>query len=280
MVSPGRGRSPQFMRSLRNRPALRRRSNLAVFMQLSLISLGIAMGGFIGWLGNEYVQRNETFRVRQFHIDEVPQDLQLAVATMLQPAMGANLLTIDLDWVHRQVQTIPAVQTTTVRRVFPDTVHVSVRVREAFAVLEAQPWTRAVSRDGVVLGAEMLLPAAHLPVVRVAGAFEVGSDRRLRGALARRFEDAASLLEWLPQADPDLYRRLDHLRVEPRGVVAVLDAPHWEIIFGDASRLDAKLAGMVSILKRELPAPRAVIDLRYAHMVVVGAADNESGSEE
>ncbi len=278
MVSSGRGRSPQFMRSVRNRPALRRRSNVAVFMQLSLVSLGIAVGGVIGWLGNEYVQRNQTFRVRQLNIDEVPPHLQLAVETVLHPALGANLLTIDLDWVHRQVQNIPAVQTATIRRILPDTVRVSVRVREAFALLEAQGWKRAVSRNGILLGAER--PVASLPIVRIDGAFEVGTDRRLRGVTARRFEDAASILEWLPRADPDLHRRVDHLRVEQRGVVAVLSAPRWEIIFGDASRLDAKLAGMVSILKRELPEPRSLIDLRYEGMVVVGAADSEDDSEE
>lgn len=278
MVNPGRSRSPQFMRTVRNRPALRRRSNLAVFLQLSLVSLGIAIGGFAGWLGNEYVHRNQTFRVRHLRIDEVPEELQLAVETVLHPALGTNLLTIDLDWVHRQVQSIPAVQTTTVRRVFPDTVRVAVRARDAFARLEVQGWSRSVSRDGVVLGADRT--AAALPTVRVVGAFDVSDDRRLRGSVADRFEDAAALLEWLPGADAELYRRLAHLRIESRGVVAVLDAPPWEIIFGDASRLDAKLAGMVSILRHELPEPHSLIDLRYEDMVVVGVADSEGDPEE
>ena len=278
MVSPGRNRSPQFMRTVRNRPALRRRSNLAVFLQLSLVSLGIAVGGVAGWLGNEYVQRNQTFRVRQLRVDEVPQDLQRAVETVLHPALGTNLLTIDLDWVHRQVQSIPTVQTATVRRVFPDTVRVEVRARDAFVQLETPSWIRAASRDGVVLGAAR--DATHLPIVRVTDPFDVGDDRRLTGLVATRFEDAAAVLEWMPSADPDLYRRLDHLRIESRGVIAVLSAPQWEIIFGDASRLDGKLAGMVSILKRELPGPRSLIDLRYADMVVVGAADSEGDPEE
>ncbi len=278
MVNPGRGRPPQFMRRVRNRPALRRRSNLAVFLQLSLISLGIAVGGVIGWLGNEYVQRNETFRVRHLRVDEVPPDVQLAVESVLQPALGANLLTLEMDWVQRQVRSIPAVHATTVRRVLPDTIRVSVQVRAAFARVEAGNVSRAVSRGGVVLGAES--PTMGLPVVRVAGAFEVGKDRRLQGDVATRFDNAAAILEWLPQADLALYRRLDHVRLEPRGVVAVLDTPHWEIIFGDASRLDAKLAGMVSILRVEPPEPRSLIDLRYGNMVVVNAADSTDDSQE
>ena len=278
MVSSGRGRSHQFMRSVHNRPALRRRSELAVFMQLSLVSLGIAVGGFAGWLGNEYVQRNQTFRVRQLRIDEVPPKLRRAVETVLQPALGTNLLTVDLDWVHRQVQSIPAVQATTVRREFPDTVHVAIDVREAFALLETSTWRHAVSRDGVVLSMER--PAPELPLVRLVGVLQLGDDRRLRGSVAAGFADAAALLEWLPRADPDLYRRLDHVRVETRGVVAVLATPRWQILFGDASRLDAKLAGMASTVKRDLPEPRSLIDLRYEHMVVVGAADDVGDSQE
>jgi len=278
MVNPGRGRSPQFMRSVRNRPALRRRSNLAVFLQLSLVSLGIAVGGLSGWLGNEYVQHNQTFRLRQVRVEDVPRELQLAVTSVLRPALGSNLLTMDLDWVHRQVQSIPAVQATTVRRVLPDAVHISVRPREAFARLESPTWTRAVSRDGVVLG--MARPTAGLPVVLMTEPFGVGSDRRLPGPVARQFEQAASLLEWLPQSDRELYHRLDHLRLEARGLVAIIESPDWEIIFGDASRLDAKLAGMVSILEHELPGPGALIDLRYEAMVVVNAGPGSSRSEE
>jgi len=278
MVSPKRGRSPQFRRSVRNRPALRRRSNVAVFMQLSLVSLGIAVGGVIGWLGNEYIQRNQTFRLRQVRLEAVPENLRLAVETALSPALGSNLLTMDLDWARRQVQRIPAVQTTTIRRILPNTVSVSVRARDAFARLESPAWTRAVSRDGVVLG--MASDAADLPLMHVVDSFDIGNDRRLPDPLARQFADAVSILEWLRQADRDLYRRLDHLRVERRGVVAVLEAPDWEIIFGDASRLDTKLASMVSILKHELPEPGALIDLRYEAMVVVRDAGNDDGSEE
>lgn len=278
MVSPGRGRSPQFMRRVHNRPALRRRSSLAVFLQLSLISLGIAVGGFIGWIGNQYVVRNETFRLRQIYMEDVPQVLQPAVAAVLRPALGANLLGFDLDWAHRQVERIPAVEAATVRRVLPDAVHVSVRARSAFARLEAPSWTRAVSRDGVVLGAARA--ATGLPVVRVARPFVVGGDRRLPDPVARRLNDAALFLDWLPRTDHALYQRLLHLRLEPRGMVAVLDTPNWEIVFGDARRLDAKLAGLVSILSRELPPAGALIDLRYAGMVVVAATDQAGDSEQ
>ena len=278
MVSPGRGRSPQFMRSVHNRPAVRRRSSLAVFMQLSLVSLGIAVGGFIGWLGNEYVQRNQTFRLRQVVVEDVPPDLRLAVETVLRPALGANLLTIDLDWVHRQVQRISAVRTATIRRVLPDTIDVTVRARKPFAQLESPTWTRAVSRDGFVLG--MAHATTRLPVVRVVEAFEVGDDRRLSDPVARQFQDAADLIDWLLRADRELYQRIDHLRLESRGVVAVLEAPDWEIIFGDARRLDAKLASMVFILKHELPAPGSLIDLRYETMVVVSAARGDRDAEE
>jgi cell division septal protein FtsQ len=272
MVNPGRGRSPQFMRSVRNRPALRRRSNVAVFMQLSLISLGIAVGGVVGWLGNEYVQRNETFRLREVRVDDVPPDLQPAVQAVLSAAHGANLLTIDLDWMHRQVQRIPAVRSATVRRVLPDTVDVVVEARDAFARVETRAWTRAVSRDGVVLGEARA--AAGLPVVRIEQHLQVGDDRRLPGPVAAAFDDAVQLLEWLPDADGALYRRLSHVRVETRGIVAVLNTPEWEILFGDSGELDAKLAGMVSILKRDVPPNGAVIDLRYDGMVVVGSKED------
>jgi len=249
MVSPKHDRPPQFKRSVRNRPAMRRRSELAVFLQLSLVSLGIASGGVLGWLGNEYIQGNQTFRLRQVRVADVPQHLQVAVETVLRPALGSNLLTMDLEWVHRQVQSIPAVQTTTIRRVLPNAVNVSVQARKAFVMLESPAWTRAVSRDGVVLGAAR--DAAHLPWVRVVAPVDVGNDRRLPDPLARQFAETAVLLEWLLQTDRALYRRLD-----------------------------AKLASMVSILKHELPRPGSLIDLRYEAMVVVTDAGSNDGSQE
>jgi len=244
-----------------------------VFLQLSLVSLGIAVGGVMGWLGSEYVHRNQTFRLRELRVEEVPAELQPAVQAVLTPAYGTNLLTIDLDWIHRQVQRIPAVRSTTVRRVLPDTVHVAVEARQAFVRFESPDWTRAVSRDGVVLGEART--TAVLPVIRVNDALSVGNDRLLPDAFAATFEDAALLLEWMPEADRELFRRLRHVRIERRGIVAVLQTPSWEILFGDGSRLDAKLAGMVSTLRSEVPDNGALIDLRYDGMVVVGSIDED-----
>jgi hypothetical protein len=79
----------------------------------------------------------------------------------------------------------------------------------------------------------------------------------------------------MPEADRELFRRLRHVRIERRGIVAVLQTPSWEILFGDGSRLDAKLAGMVSTLRSEVPDNGALIDLRYDGMVVVGSIDED-----
>ncbi|NKB90276.1 MAG: FtsQ-type POTRA domain-containing protein [Acidobacteria bacterium] len=268
-----RDRSPQFMRRVRNRPALRRRSNLAVFMQLSLVSLGIALGGAIGWLGSEYVSRNQTFRLAEFQLDEVPAELQPAVESVLSPAYGANLLTFDLSWMQRQVGRIPAVKSATVRRVLPDKVSVSVVPRTPFARLDAMGWSRAISRDGVILSSAQ--PAGDLPVIRSALPFDVGEDRQLPGSITAEFESAATLLEWLPEADRDLYANVDHIRIEVRGVVVVLEQPQWEIVFGDSAQLDARLRGMVDVVQAEHPGPTASIDLRYAGQVVINAPPDQ-----
>jgi hypothetical protein len=268
----GRNRSAEFLRQRQNRPALRRRSDFAVFVQLSLVAFGIAVGGFLAWLGNEYVQHNQTFRLRDLRLDGVPADLRPAVETMLAPALEANLLTMDLGWVHRQVGRIPEVRQVRVRRVLPDRVHVGVDVRRPFAFLRTPTWTRPVSRDGFVLGHKAGFTG---PEIFSGERVTVTPERRLDDGVAADYESAAAVLDWLPGADRALFERLVRIRLDPRGVMLVLRAPGWELLLGDATRLDAKLSGFQRIAIVDPPPEGSLIDLRYDNMVVIAADEDD-----
>ena len=191
---------------------------------------------------------------------------------MVAPALEANLLTMDLAWVHRQVERIPEVRDVRVRRLLPDRIDIAVEVRRPFALLRTSGWARPVSRDGFVLGGTHGVIG---PEILVEQEVAVRPDRRLDGSVASDYENAARVLDWLADDERDLLDRIVHVRLDPRGLILVLQAPEWELLLGDATRLDAKIGGFRRITADDPPAEGSLIDLRYDNMVVIAADEDD-----
>lgn len=283
MVAGPRGRPPQFLRRVHNRPAMRRRSSLAVFFQLLLVVSGLAVGGGLAWAGHYWVHNNDTFRLRRLLLDSVPTDLRAAVRARLEPLRDANLLLLDVEVLQGGLEAIPQVQTARIRRILPDAVEVEIVPRPAWGRVDAADVGLLVARDGTVLG-----PArgdmASLPrlVVRTSLGKPAGPDDRLPPDAPGidAFDDAVRIHEWLAANSPFAFGRVDHYRLGVNGVVLVLADRPWEIGIGDSASLAAKAANLDALLAESPPQGPSFIDLRYRDMVVVRDQEGQPSADQ
>lgn len=282
MVDESKRRPPQFLRRVQNKPAIRRRSNLFVFLQLLLVASGLAVGGLAAWGVHHWVHTNQVFRLRNLALQSVPQHLMPTVHERLDPHRGANLLLADLGRIRRTLETVPQVERARVRRNLPDTVEISLVIRPVWGTLQGTDARVEVSADGVVLGpASDDSPGA---AVRIGAPIRdaVGKDGKLRAEVpgAGRLRDAVAIRAWLGANDPAAFGPIDHYRLEPDGVVVVRADRPWEIAIGAAERLAAKAENLAALLRQEPPTEPSRIDLRYRDMVVVESLGSNEGPEE
>lgn len=272
MVAGVRGRSPQFMRRFVNRPALRRRSSFAVFVQLLLVASGLGVGGALAYVGHRYVMEGSTFRLRSLELATTPEPLRERVRAALQPAFGVNLLVADLNALRRRVERIPEVREVTLRRVLPDTLEVGVVGREPWARLHAADGDYLMSREAIVLGpagvaggdlVQLRMEAALLPLL--------DASRRLPASLpaAATLPDATRIADWLADAGRDAFGSIAGLHLDARGVALVPTHGPALVLLGTAADLREKADRYRSLLSTDPPPPTALVDLRYRDMVVV-----------
>ncbi len=283
MVATSGKRAPQFLRSVHNRPALRRRSNLAIFGQLMLVASGIAFGGGLAYSGYGYAASSDRFVLRELAVDAVPERIRNTVRQQLEPALGRNLLTLDLDPLRARVESIPQVRTARVRRLLPETLEVEVSLRGPWGRLHAPDGAWLVSKGGVLLGPDPQSDPS-LPRLRMTTAVRPALDATRKvprqspgGAF---FDDAVVIVDWLRQTRRDLFGQVAYVRLEPTGVVLVLAGPLRMLQVGDASRLQTKFDNLHALTTRRSLPNRAVVDLRHRDMVVVRAAEADTGAED
>jgi len=279
MVAPSRSRPPQFLRRVQNRPAVRRKSNLAVFAQLMLVASGVGIGGAIGWFAYDAMMSTETFRLRDLALEGTPESLRDRVRTELSPAFGSNLLVLDLEPLRRRVERIPEVQSATIRRLLPGTVEVGVVARRTWGRVVAEDGDWAVSRDGIVLGPArgIVGPGLDLVIECPLGP-ALDATRRLPANLPGigSFVDAVRIAEWLQAEGVGQFGTIGALRLDPRGVILLSADGQPPVLVGSATALGDKAERLRALAQQDPPDPTSLVDLRYRDMVVVREPGEES----
>ncbi|MFW6198831.1 MAG: cell division protein FtsQ/DivIB, partial [Acidobacteriota bacterium] len=239
-MSHPRGRPPQFLRRVHNRPAMRRRGSLAVLLRLLLVAAGLGIGGGGAWMAWTQVVESPVFHLRGLDLQEVPAHLRGPVEATLDPARGHNLVMLDLDRLRVWVERIPQVHTASLRRQLPETLAVKVTERRPWGTLRTDDGLWLVDREGVVLKRlgrpEPGLPRVHLPG-RLGPLLEPRS--RVPGEMsgAAMLPEAVDIVEWLRREEPAAFPPLAELRLEPGAVVLVPHGADWELVLGRAERL-------------------------------------------
>jgi hypothetical protein len=279
-VTPKRG--PQFLRSVHNRPALRRRSGLAVFGQLIMVASGIAFGGGLAYAGYGYAASSNSFLLRELALDTVPERMRALVRQRLEPAFGRNLLMLDLNPLRKRLESIPQVRTARLRRLLPKTLEVEVSLRGPWGRFHAPDGAWLVSKDGVLLAPDPQSDLS-LPRLRTTTAVrpELGTTRQVPQHMpgGAFFDDAVVIVDWLREVRRDLFGRVAYVQLEPTGVALVLAGPQ-RVLVGDASRLQTKFDSLRKLAAQQSIPDGAIVDLRYRDMVVVRQPEADAGRQD
>jgi cell division protein FtsQ len=151
----------------------------------------------------------------------VSSDLSLAREQVLALAgleAGARYFSVDPSEVRRRLEAYPAVARAEVRKVFPDTLHVSLQARRALALLLFQGRDGAslplvVDRTGVVFQVGGEVADWNLPLV--SGVELVGEEVRAGLELPSGLRPLLEDLDRLGREAPELARLISEVRLVP-----------------------------------------------------------------
>lgn len=273
MVASGLDPSGQFLRRVKNRPPLRRRSRVRAWLRLVAVLAGIALGGIGAWAAFRAALSTELLAFDDLAVEGAPDELAEEVTRSMQAFRGHNLLALDLASVRRRIEAIPRVRRASLRRRLPHGLEIEIEPREPRAVVESTGAAYLVDEEAVVLGSARE-SRDDLPRIRVTGASGSGSSPSSEAAPSPSpgVSVALDVLAWLERSGYDLGAELDGLRVEGRGVVLELEN-RLEILIGDADALPGKFEAFEALLESDPPTPPAVVDVRFRDMVVVNGPE-------
>ncbi len=226
--------------------AWRRFSYLWIPLLVIAIGLGLARTDFV-----------DVDAVEIRGLDTMAED-RVLVAAGVDP--GTQLVDLDLDHIASRVERLPLVDRASVRRVWPDTVRITVVERLPVAAVQtaAGDWL-TVDLDGRVLAAAETAPAG-LPVVIAA---EVDA---IPGSAEARVVDAVQVIDALT---PDLWEWVDTVEQSSDRSVVLHLAGGADVVIGDTRQLPDKLVALATVLTRVDPSCVAVIDVQAPRAPVV-----------
>jgi hypothetical protein len=164
-----------------------------------------------------------------------------------------------------------------VRRVLPDSLVVSVESRRPKARVVGAGASWVIDAESVVLDT-WDRTHGRLPEIRIvdggvlhsAPGNRLVADARFGGVIAQ----ALSVIDWMARDSGSVPTTVNYLRVDEQGIVLV--TARLEIIVGDGSDMDGKMAAVRSLLRANPPAEPSTIDARYRDMLVVTALPRET----
>ncbi len=233
--------------------------------RFALTALAIAILGGLGY-GGFWLVDGPALRVQQITIEgaEVADPLAIARSADIDKR---SLLTLDTTTIaDRITEGVPAVQSATVRREWPQGVRISVNEHAGWG------YWQSGGRRVVIDASGLVIPAGRPPPEGAVTIFEIGATRPLEPwdvaepdtltAVRQLIEDARS-----QQLGVTIQRFELH---SDRGlVVRIADGP--DAIFGDWRNYSFKLAAWGALLNRLEREPLEIneIDLRFGAQLVV-----------
>jgi cell division septal protein FtsQ len=201
------GDEPPFLR-----PKTRTRARRARRGTLGRVVLGLEITGGLAvvllgvWLGYSKVMASERLKVAKVEVRGSRFLSEGEVRELLGPAVGENILGLDIDELKSRLRASPWVADATVRRTLPDTLQVEVRERVPLALAEAE---RLYLMDGEGTLIDIYGPRTagfDLPIVRGLTAIDAEARRD-------RAQRAGALLQDLGE----LAAEVSEVEVEPTG---------------------------------------------------------------
>lgn len=246
---------PPFLRPARRTRVRRARRG---FMGRTVVALEIVAGlltvTFVLWTAYGQVMGNRHLRVANVEVRGSRFLSEGEVRELLGPAVGENILGLDIDELKARLRASPWVADATVSRTLPDTLRVEVHERAPLALAEVER-LYLMDQDGVLI--DMYGPRTagfDLPIVRGLGKVDVEARRT-------RAQRAGALLADLA----DLGSEVSEVEVEESGDLRVVLRGDGEVLRLGAPPYRARLLTFLA-LRKELTArcPDAeYFDLRF-----------------
>jgi cell division protein FtsQ len=195
-VPPPQGDEPPFLRPARRTRVRRVRRGLLGRAVVALeITGGALVVAFALWSGYAQVMASERLKVARVEVRGSRFLSEGEVRELLGPAVGENILALDIQELKGRLRASPWVADATVTRTLPDTLRVEVVERAPLALAEVER-LYLMDGDGVLI--DMYGPrtaAFDLPIVRGLARADVEARRdraRRAGALLRDLGDLAA----------------------------------------------------------------------------------------
>jgi cell division protein FtsQ len=222
-LAPEPPEAPFLRRRVQTRARPRRRgwsARLVVVLQVAAVLILVGGGA---WTGYQRVLASQRLQVERVEVRGSHFLSEGEVRELIGPAVGENILSLDLPALKARLRSSPWVADATVTRTLPNTVRVEVHERVPLALAEID---RLYLMDGDGALVDIYGPRTgvfDLPIVRGL----LGVDADSRRARARR---AGILLADLAE----LAQEVSEVFVEPSGDLrVVLRGPGEVLLFGD-----------------------------------------------
>jgi cell division protein FtsQ len=187
--------SPPFLRP-KTRTRVRRVRRGAARMLLAVQALGAVLVALAGvWTGYTKLMSSERLKVARVEVRGSHFLSEGEVRELIGPAVGQNILTLDIEALKARLRTSPWVADAVVGRSLPDALRVEVRERVPLALAEVERLYLMDADGGLIDIYGPRTAAFELPIVRGLKGLE-GEARRQRAqraaALLRDLEELGS----------------------------------------------------------------------------------------
>jgi cell division protein FtsQ len=262
------GDEPAFLRPKTRTRVRRVRRGWSGVAVITLQATGVVVLAFSSlWLGYSKVMASERLRVGHVEVRGSRFLSEGEVRELLGPAVGENILSLDIDTLKSRLRASPWVADATVRRTLPDTLQVEIHERVPLALAEADG-LYLMDGEGVLI--ELYGPRTagfDLPIVRGLA----GVDGDLRRDRAQR---AGALLRDLG----DLGAEVSEVQFEEHGDLRIVLRGAGEVLRMGAPPFRKKLLtflGLRTDLAQRCPHAE-YFDLRFRDRIYAKPAAGET----
>jgi cell division protein FtsQ len=260
-----------FLRSQTRTRARRPRKGSLTKLSLVFQLFGSAAVGVFGaWSGYTRVMASESLRVERVDVTGTHFLSEGEVRELLGPAVGRNVLTLDLEALQKRLRDSPWVADAVVRRTLPNTLQVEVKERVPLALAEMDRLYLMDSEGGLIDLYGPQTASFDLPIVR--GLTGIGAEAR-----RARAERAGMLLKDLG----DLEGEVSEVSVEDSGVLRVVLKGQGEVLLMSSPPFRSRLATFLSLRKelRERCPKAEYFDLRFRDRIYAKPQENKAAQK-
>jgi cell division protein FtsQ len=230
---------PPFLRPARRTRVRRARRGWLGRTVIALeIVAGLVTAVFVVWTAYAQVMGNRHLRVANVEVRGSRFLSEGEVRELLGPAVGENILSLDIDELKARLRASPWVADATVSRTLPDTLRVEVHERAPLALAEVER-LYLMDQDGVLI--DMYGPRTagfDLPIVRGLGKVDVEARRERAGRAGALLADLA-----------DLGSEVSEVEVEASGDLRVVLRGDGEVVRLGAPPYRARLLTFLALRK-------------------------------